>query len=176
MSDVADSVGTAERFFEGHPASLAIFRTVRTAVDAIGPASVRTSRSQVAFARRRGFAWLWMPGMWLRHPSAETVLSIALARHDRSPRFKQIVHPSRRVWMHHLELNDAADIAPRSWGGFVKPMRRLSERRQTHPRRAGGRLKFRSMALAARGSNAEPDHGSDESRRRRRNERVQGSA
>lgn len=48
--------------------------------------------------------------MWLRHPSAETVLSIALARHDRSPRFKQIVHPSRRVWMHHLELNDAADI------------------------------------------------------------------
>jgi hypothetical protein len=51
-----------------------------------------------------------MPGMWLRHPSAETVLSIALGRQDRSPRFKQIVHPSWRVWMHHLELNDAADI------------------------------------------------------------------
>jgi hypothetical protein len=51
-----------------------------------------------------------MPGMWLRHPTTETVLSIALARHHRSPRFKEVVHPSRRVFMHHLELNHPAEI------------------------------------------------------------------
>ena len=110
MAERAEEVRTAERFFEGHPRSLAIFDAVRTAVDAFGPADLRTSRSQVAIARRRGFAWLWMPGRWLRHPAAETVLSIALARHERSPRFKQTVHPSPRIWMHHLELNGAADI------------------------------------------------------------------
>ena len=108
--DVVDDVRAAERFFEGHPRSLALFRAVWTAVDAIGPVSVRTLRSQVAFGRRRGFAWLWMPGMWLRHPTTETVLSIALGRHDRSPRFKEVVHPSRRVFMHHLELDHPAEI------------------------------------------------------------------
>jgi Domain of unknown function (DUF5655) len=62
---MVDGVRAAERFFDGHPRSLAMFRAVRAAVDSIGPASVRTSRSQVTFARRRGFAWLWMPGIWL---------------------------------------------------------------------------------------------------------------
>ena len=109
MNDSED-LRNAERFFESHPASLAIFRTVRTTVEAARPGLCADVAQQVAFSRRRGLAWLWMPGMWLRHPSAETVLSIVLARPDRSPRFKQIVHPSRRVWMHHLELNDAADI------------------------------------------------------------------
>jgi len=110
MSDSADGIGTAERFFEGHPRSLAILRAVRAAIDEIGPTDLRTSRSQVAIARHRAFAWLWMPGKWLRHPSAETVLSIALARHDGSPRFKEVAHPSPRVWMHHLELHDVSDI------------------------------------------------------------------
>jgi hypothetical protein len=75
-----------------------------------GPNSLRTSRSQVAFARRRGFAWLWLSGTWLRHPTTETVLSVALGRHDRSPRFKEVVNPSSRVWMHHLEVHDVGDI------------------------------------------------------------------
>jgi hypothetical protein len=110
MSTVVDEVRVAERFFEGHPQSLALFRAVWTVIEAIGPASVRTSASQVTFARRRGFAWLWMPGMWLRHPTAETVLSIALARHDSSSRFKEVAHPSRRVFMHHLELDHPAQI------------------------------------------------------------------
>lgn len=72
--------------------------------------TVRTSKSQVAFRRRRGFAYLWLPGMYLAKPSAEVVLSIALDRELASGRFKEVVHPSPRVWMHHLEIRSLDDL------------------------------------------------------------------
>jgi hypothetical protein len=38
------------------------------------------------------------------------VLSIALGRHDPSPRWKEVVHPSPKQWMHHLEVRTVADL------------------------------------------------------------------
>jgi hypothetical protein len=38
------------------------------------------------------------------------VLSIALPHEVVSDRFKEVVHPSSHVWMHHLELGDAAQV------------------------------------------------------------------
>jgi hypothetical protein len=38
------------------------------------------------------------------------VLSIALERHDESPRFKQVAHPSAAYWMHHLEVHRFEDL------------------------------------------------------------------
>jgi hypothetical protein len=38
------------------------------------------------------------------------VLSIALPRRIDSARFKEIVHPSPHIWMHHLELRTADDL------------------------------------------------------------------
>jgi Domain of unknown function (DUF5655) len=101
---------TPEVFFAGCPEALAVFETVRTVLGEHGPYSVRTSKSQVAFRRRRGFAFIWVPGQYLRNPAAKVVLSIVLARHEQSPRFKQVAHPAPRIWMHHLELNDASAI------------------------------------------------------------------
>ena len=100
----------AETFFGGHPLGLAAYHRVRSAVDALGPAEVRVSRSQVAFRRRRGFAFLWLPGRWLAHPAADVVLSLALPRRDDSARFKEVVHPSPRVWMHHLEVREVGEL------------------------------------------------------------------
>ncbi len=99
-----------EEFFAGHPLGLAAYRRVHGLVAALGLVEVRVSRSQVAFSRRRGFAYLWLPGRWLTHPSAEVVLSIALPRHDDSPRFKQVAHPAPTVWMHHLAIHSVEDI------------------------------------------------------------------
>ena len=63
------------------------------------PARVAASKSQVAFHRRRGFAYMWMPGMYLRKPAADVVLSIAsTGRSTRSG--SRIVHPLPRIWMH----------------------------------------------------------------------------
>ena len=76
----------------------------------MGPVHVRTTRSQVSFRRERGFAYLWLPGRWLAKPGAEVVLSIALDRRDGSPRFKEVVHPAPKVWMHHLEVHALDDV------------------------------------------------------------------
>ena len=100
----------AEAFFASRPVGLAVLARVRAALDATGPYAVRTTRSQVAFRRVRGFAWLWDPGRYLARPRAQVVLTIALGRHDPSPRFTEVVHPSPRHWIHHLEARDAAEI------------------------------------------------------------------
>lgn len=76
----------------------------------MGAFEVRVSRSQVAFRRKRGFAHLWLPGQYLTHPGAEVVLSIALGRRVDSPRFKEVAHPSRLHWMHHLELHATSEL------------------------------------------------------------------
>jgi hypothetical protein len=99
-----------EDFFAGHPLGAAVFLRVQSVVADIGDLGVRVSKSQVAFRRKRAFAYLWMPAMYLTHPGAEVVLSIALGRHDRSTRFKQVVHPTPKHWIHHLELHDPAEI------------------------------------------------------------------
>jgi Domain of unknown function (DUF5655) len=101
---------TPEGFFSGRPEALTVFETVRTVLGEHGPFSVRTSKSQVAFRRRRGFAFIWIPGQYPRKPAVKVVLSIALARQEQSPRFKEVAHPAPRIWMHHLELIDASAI------------------------------------------------------------------
>lgn len=99
-----------ERFFADHPVALDVYRHVRATIEGFGPIEVRTSKTQVAFRRRRGFAYLWFPVEWARRPGVEVVLSVALARADGSPRWKQVVHPSPRIWIHHLELSGLADL------------------------------------------------------------------
>jgi hypothetical protein len=99
---------TPGELFAGHPEALAAFAKVCSMVDR--PFEVRTSTSQVALRRERGFAYLWMPGQYLRNPSAEVVLSIALGRRDGSDRFKEVAHPAAGQWMHHLEIHELGDL------------------------------------------------------------------
>lgn len=107
-----------QAFFEGEPSGAAVAAAVVAAVDALGPHDVRVSRSQVAFRRRRGFAYLWRPGQYV-HSDVPAVLSIALPTERASPRWKQVAHPSPHVWMHHLELRrpDEVDGEARAWLG-----------------------------------------------------------
>jgi hypothetical protein len=97
-------------FFEGRPAALRFFEVVRAAVEMRGPVEVRVSRSQIAFARRRAFAWVWTPDRWLRGKTAPLVLSVALSRKDDSVSWKQVVEPRPGRWMHHLEVCSATDV------------------------------------------------------------------
>lgn len=99
-----------EDLFAGHPVALAVLSRVRVILEAAGPVAVRASASQVAFRRARGFAWLWRPGQYLRGDVAPVVLSIGLGRHDPSARWKDVVHPSPRHWIHHLEIGDPAEV------------------------------------------------------------------
>lgn len=111
---------TPEELFTGHPLGLELYRTVADAIAAIAaeeraeeqggePVEIRPTVSQIAFRRRHGFAYVWRPGQYLSSP-VPAVLSIALPRKLASRRFKQVAHPSNRVWMHHLELHAVADV------------------------------------------------------------------
>jgi hypothetical protein len=86
------------------------YQKVLGVLSALGPCDVRISRSQVAFRRRRGFAYLWLPGRWLKQPAAEVVLSFALHERLDSARLKQVVNPAKGIWMHHLEIHKESDI------------------------------------------------------------------
>jgi hypothetical protein len=101
---------TPEAFFAAHPLGIATLRRVRDALTGIDGVAVRVSKSQVVFRRRRGFAYLWLPGQYLAKPAAEVVLSIALGREDRSPRWKEVAHPAAAHWMHHLEIGSIDDL------------------------------------------------------------------
>lgn len=103
---------TPEDFFGDHPLGMAVFERVETVLREIGDFEVRVTKSQVSFRRDRGFAYLWLPGQYLSNPNAEVVLSIALGRRDRSARWKEVVHPTTKHWIHHLEIDDVNDIDP----------------------------------------------------------------
>jgi hypothetical protein len=102
---------TVAAFFRGRAAARRLFAAVEEAVAAAGRSSMRITRSQIAFRRKRGFAWAWTPDRWLRGADvAPLVLSIALPRRIRSPRWKEVVEPAPGRFMHHLELHDAGDV------------------------------------------------------------------
>jgi hypothetical protein len=96
-----------ETFFEGSELGRAVYGWARKVVP---DAEVRVTRSQVALRRRRGFAWLWRPTMYLGRRGAEVVFSMALPREDPAPRWKEVVHPSRGTWMHHLEVANVDEL------------------------------------------------------------------
>ena len=112
MDPAAPTLGAVEPgdFLADHPVASAVFDRVRVILEAFGPVEVRTLKSQIALRRKRGFAYLFLPGQYLARPRAEVVLSIAHGRHDPSPRFKEVVHPSPNHWMDHLEVTAARDV------------------------------------------------------------------
>ena len=66
----------AEDFFADHPDGRAVAAAVAAVVADLGTHEVRVSRSQVAFRRRRGFAYLWRPGQYVRS-EVPAALSVA---------------------------------------------------------------------------------------------------
>lgn len=100
----------AEAFFAESPLGLSAYRRVQGLLDALGACELRVARTQVGWARRRGFAVLWMPGRWLRDPQAEVVLTITSDHLMESPRWKEVVAVRPGLVTHHLELRSVADI------------------------------------------------------------------
>lgn len=125
MVVVTPGPAEVEELCSGVPLARQVYDAVVDLVDDLdasadpdeGPVTVRVSKSQIAFRRRTGFCWVWLPGRYLTHPAAEVVLSVALDRRDPSPRWKEVVQVGGRRWMHHLEVHDLAEVAPASHPG-----------------------------------------------------------
>jgi len=101
---------TPEDYFGDEVESLRLFEAVAAAISEIGPATVATSKSQVAFRRRRNFAWVWIPGKYLRREAAPLVLTLGFTTRSDSPRWKEIVEPAPGRFTHHLELYSVEDV------------------------------------------------------------------
>lgn len=98
-------------FFRDRPASRQLYEAVAGLIDEIGPTERSVTKSQIAFRRARPFAWVWMPGQYLRGPrTAPLVLSLVFPQRDPSPRWKEIIEPARGRFMHHLEIYSADDL------------------------------------------------------------------
>lgn len=50
-----------------------MYGRVRSRPSELGPFDVRTTKSQIAFWRKRGFAYLWLPGQYLSNADADVV-------------------------------------------------------------------------------------------------------
>jgi hypothetical protein len=101
---------TLERFFAQRDESRALFDVVNGAVQQLGPAEVRATKSQVAFRRGVAFAWVWVPGQYLDGDRPPLVLTVDLRRKDESPRWKQVVEVRPGRFVHHLEVRSADEI------------------------------------------------------------------
>jgi hypothetical protein len=101
---------TLDEYFEGKDESRQLFEAVRGVLKTIGTAEIRVTKSQVAFRRRKTFAWVWMPGKYLRRKAAPLVLTLSFRHKDTSPRWKEIVEPSPGRFIHHLVLYSTRDI------------------------------------------------------------------
>jgi hypothetical protein len=97
-------------FFGEQGFSLQIFQAVQRAVENIGPAEIVVSKSQIAFRRRKSFAWVWRPGQYLKGKTAPLVITFSFPYRHNSPRWKEIVEPKPSRFTHHLELYSTDDV------------------------------------------------------------------
>lgn len=101
---------TLEDHFAGFETSRRVFDALAEAVGRLGHVDVRITKTQVAFQRRVGFAYAWVPEKHLGRPTAPLVLSVALHRRDHSPRWKEFVEPVQGRFTHHLELREPDEV------------------------------------------------------------------
>jgi hypothetical protein len=101
---------TLDEYFAGKDESRRLFEALRDIVHSIGMAEIRVTKSQIAFHRRKAFAWAWIPGKYLRGKSAPLVLTLSFRHRDNSPRWKEVVEPAPGRFTHHLELWSVSDI------------------------------------------------------------------
>lgn len=100
-----------EDFFASQEQARRLFETVSSLLEEIGLFEMRVTKSQIAFRRRRGFAWVWIPARYLRRSNtAPLVLSLALPFRDPSPRWKEVVEPYPGRFIHHLEIDGTGEI------------------------------------------------------------------
>ena len=101
---------TPDEFFADYPKSLRLFEAVRRVIEALGPAEIKVSKSQVAFRRRKNFALVWVPEQYLKRPAAPLVLTLSFRERKASPRWKEVVEAAPGRFTHHLEVYAVKEV------------------------------------------------------------------
>jgi hypothetical protein len=101
---------TLDDYFRGNDESRRLFEALHSMIESLGSIQVRVTKSQIAFVRRKPFAWAWIPGRYLRSRGAPLVLTLSFRQKNPSPRWKEIVEPAPGRCTHHLELFSTRDM------------------------------------------------------------------
>ena len=101
---------TVDEFFEGRATSRRLYDAVARHIAHLGKASIRVSKSQIAFRRSRNFAVVWIPARYLTGKVAPLVLTLSFRHRDPSSRWKEIVAAGPGRYTHHLELFKTSDM------------------------------------------------------------------
>lgn len=102
---------TVEGFFEGRPEAFRCFEAIRKEIEAIGPVKLEVMKTQVSFASKRKFAWVWLPQMWIRkRPQTSITLTFCLDREVRHPKIVEAVEPGPGKWTHHVLIDGIEDL------------------------------------------------------------------
>lgn len=107
-----------DRLFRDKPVSRALYEPIEEFVTALGPVEVSVTKTQVAFAARRQFAWVWLPPRVTRtRPAGSIVLSFAAGQRVEDPRIVESLEPYPGRWMHHVLITGATgfDAAVKGW-------------------------------------------------------------
>ncbi|MDZ4403883.1 DUF5655 domain-containing protein [Prosthecobacter sp.] len=101
---------TPDDLFGDDAAAKRIFAAIARMVARLGETTLRTTKSQVAFRRRRNFAIAWVPRQYLSPKAAPLVLTFSFPKKDKSARWKEITRVSKDRYSHHLELWYVKDV------------------------------------------------------------------
>ncbi len=108
---------TPDDLFGDDAAGKRIFAAIAGIVATLSETTTRTTKSQVAFRRKRNFAIVWAPRQYLSGKAAPLVLTFSFPKKNKSSRWKEIAKTSEGRYTHHLELWYVKDVDTevRSW-------------------------------------------------------------
>lgn len=103
----------AEVFFSNQAKEIALYGAIEQMIDSIGPATISVTRSQISFATKTKFAWVWLPLPWGKRPEHSLVLTFAVNRHIEDPQIEETVEPYPGRWTHHVIIQEESDLNER---------------------------------------------------------------
>lgn len=100
-----------KRFFADNSIQIELFLAVMNKIQAIGPVKIQVMKSQISFAGRHKFAWVWLrPACAKNRPKKCIVLTFGLNHHIEHERIVEAVNPYPHRWTHHLIIENVSDL------------------------------------------------------------------
>jgi len=122
-----------EAFFSGKPEARELFMAIERKIRAIGPAIITVSKTQISFATRTQFAWVWLPQPTDRkRPLNSLVLSFGCGRRIDHEQIVEAVEPYPGRWTHHVIIAEEADLI-QALDTWLREAYRFSETRGNAP-------------------------------------------